>query len=98
MVADDYSFLNPGYDAEVVQSILDVFAAKKGGKINPIDYAYKFFASDAKADYSVDIKTELTYLIITPDLDVDAEIEKFVQSNAGLWQPVVDDLNAALAQ
>ena len=98
VVADDYSFLNPGYDAEVVQSILDVFAAKKGGKINPIDYAYKFFASDAKADYSVDIKTELTYLIITPDLDVDAEIEKFVQSNAGLWQPVVDDLNAALAQ
>ena len=46
----------------------------------------------------MDIKTELTYLIITPNLDVDAEIEKFVQSNAGLWQPVVDDLNAALAQ
>lgn len=95
-VADDYSFINPGYDANVVQSILDVFEAKKTGKINMIDYAYKFFASDAKADYSVDITTELTYLIITPDIDVDSEIEKFVSSNAGLWRPVVEDLNTEL--
>lgn len=96
VVPDDYSFLNPSFDPDVVQSIVNVFKAKQSGKIIPIDYNYKFFASDAKADYSVDIKTELTYLIITPDLDVDAEIEKFVQTNAGLWQPVVDDLNAAL--
>lgn len=96
VVADDYSFINPGFDASVVQSILNVFEAKKTGKINMIDYAYKFFASESKAEYSVDIKTELTYLIITADIDVPAEIERFVASNTGLWQPVVDDLNAEL--
>ena len=94
-LADDYSFINPGFDTAVVQSILDVFAAKRTGKMNRIDYNYKFFASDAKADYSVDIASELTYLIITKDIDVDAEIAKFVSDNQGVWQPVVDDLNAA---
>lgn len=93
IIADDYSFINPAYSPEVVQQILDVFAAKKGGVINNIDYDYKFFASPAKSEYSVDIKSELTYLIITPGIDVKAELESFIEGNKGLWQPVVDDLN-----
>ncbi len=97
-VADDYSFINPGYDKAVVQQILDVFAAKKAGKINAIDYAYKFFASDTKAEYSIDLANELTYLIITPSIDVDAEINSFVESNRGIWEPVVKDLDSAFVK
>lgn len=97
-VADDYSFINPGYEKEVVDQIMSVFAAKKQGKINTIDYAYKFFASDSKAEYSVDLANEITYLVITPDIDVQNEIDKFVEENRGIWEPVVNDLNAALLQ
>lgn len=95
VIADDYSFINPGYDERVVNQILAVFEAKKGGKINPIDYDYKFFAGDSKANYSIDIESELTYLIITPDTDAQMEIDKFVADNRGVWKPVVKDLNAA---
>ena len=28
---------------------------------------------------------------------VDAEWQKYIDENAGIWQPVVDDLNAAFA-
>lgn len=96
VIADDYSFINPGYDEAVVKQILSVFEAKKGGKINPIDYDYKFFASDSKASYSVDIESELTYLVITPDVDVQAEIDRFVEDNRGVWEPVAKELTAAL--
>ncbi|MCM1188051.1 MAG: extracellular solute-binding protein [bacterium] len=98
VVADDYSFINPAYDANVVQQILDVFEAKKGAEINYIDYDYKFFSSDAKAEYSVDIHSELTKLIITPGIDVDAELADFIKDTSGLWQPVVNDLNAAFVK
>ena len=36
-------------------------------------------------------------LIVTKDIDVDAEWQKFIDDNAGIWQPVVEDLNAVFA-
>ena len=98
VIADDYSFINPSYQKDVVEQIQAIFAAKKQGKINKIDYDYKFFTSDSKADYSVDIESEMTYLIIKSDVDIQQELDSFVEKNASIWQPVVDDLNEAFVQ
>lgn len=98
VIADDYSFINPSYQKDVVEQIQAIFAAKKQGKINKIDYDYKFFTSDSKADYSVDIESEMTYLIIKSDVDIQQEVDSFVEKNASIWQPVVDDLNEAFVQ
>ena len=81
-----------------MEQIQAIFAAKKQGKINKIDYDYKFFTSDSKADYSVDIESEMTYLIIKSDVDIQQELDSFVEKNASIWQPVVDDLNEAFVQ
>lgn len=95
ILADDFSFINPANDPLVIEQILACYAAKGDGVINPIDYDYRYFASDNKANYSMDFTTEITRLMITPDLDIDAEWDKFLETNKSIWQPVIDDLNAA---
>ena len=58
---------------------------------------YEFFSSDNKAAYSLKLPEEVARLIVSKGIDVDAEWQKYIDDNAGIWQPVVDDLNAAFA-
>ncbi|MDL2318099.1 hypothetical protein LJC74_03265 [Eubacteriales bacterium OttesenSCG-928-A19] len=95
ILADDFGFVSPSSDPRVVEQILACYAAKGEGVINPTDYDYAFFASDNKANFSMDFVNEITRLIITPDLDIDAEWSAYLETNKAMWQPVVDDLNAA---
>ena len=50
--------------------------------------------SDNKAAYSLDLSDEVAKLIMSKG-DIAAEWQAYIDSNAGIWQPVIDDLNAA---
>ncbi len=97
ILADDYSFINPSNDQDVVAQVKQMYATRKAGSIIPMDMDYEFFSSDNKAAYSLNLSDEVARLIVTRDIDVDAEWQKYIDDNAGIWQPVVDDLNAAFA-
>ncbi len=98
ILADDYSFINPSNDQDVVAQVKQMYATRKQGTIIPMDMDYEFFSSDNKAAYSLNLSDEVARLIVTRDIDVEAEWNKYIQDNAGIWQPVVDDLNAAFAK
>ena len=96
ILADDYSFINPANDPDVVAEVKEMYATRQSGNIIPLDQDYEFFSSESKANYSLNLSDEVTRLIISEGLDVEAEWKKFIDSNAAIWQPVIDDLNEAL--
>ena len=57
-----------------------------------------FFTSEAKSQYSVSIDDEIMRLILDSSVDIDTEWAKFIEDNRALWEPVVNDLNAAFAE
>lgn len=95
ILADDYSFINPTNDAQVIREVLDIYAAKQLGRIIPLDYAYETFASDAKAAYSIKLEDEFARVLIMKGADMAKEWNAMVEANKGIWQPVINDLNAA---
>lgn len=96
ILADDYSFINPANDPSIVAQVKEMYATRQSGKIIPLDQDYEFFSSDSKANYSLDLSDEVTKLIISKDTDIEAEWKNYIETNKGIWQPVIDDLNAAL--
>ena len=76
--------------------VKEMYATRQSGNIIPLDQDYEFFSSESKANYSLNLSDEVTRLIISEGLDVEAEWKKFIDSNAAIWQPVIDDLNEAL--
>ena len=96
ILADDYSFINPANDPDVVAEVKEMYATRQSGNIIPLDQDYEFFSSESKANYSLNLSDEVTRLIISEGLDVEAEWKKFIDSNKAIWQPVIDDLNEAL--
>ena len=95
ILADDYSFINPTNDPQVISDVQAMYAAKQSGKIIPLDYDYEFFASDAKAAYSIKLEDEFARVLIMKDTELEAQWNTMIETNKGLWQPVIDDLNAA---
>lgn len=98
VLADDYSFINPANDANIVAQVKDMYATRQKGRIIPLDYNYEFFASDNKSNYSLKLSDEVTLLIISKDADLEAEWKNYIEQNKGIWQPVIDDLNAAYSK
>ncbi len=98
ILADDYSFINPANDQQVVAEVLDMYATRQKGDIIMMDMDYEFFSSESKANFSLDVQDEFTRLVISKDIDIEAEWNKYIADNSALWQPVVDDLNAAFCK
>lgn len=98
ILADDYSFINPTNDPQVVKEVQGLYAAKQGGSIIPMDFDYEFFASDAKAAYSIKLEEEFARITIMKGADVEKEWNAMVETNKGIWEPVISDLNAAYAK
>jgi putative aldouronate transport system substrate-binding protein len=95
---DDFSFVNPTADFRVVNAVVDMYAAKAAqGDILRYDPDYNFFISDAKSAYSVDVVSEIVRIIMKQGADIDAEWAAFVKAQTGMFQPVLNELNAAFA-
>lgn len=94
ILADDYSFINPSNDKLVVEQVKEMYATRKQADIIRMDMDYEFFSSDNKAAYSLDLSDEIAKLIMSKG-DIATEWQAYIDSNAAIWQPVIDDLNAA---
>ena len=93
--ADDFLFINPTYDKEVViDPILSFYQFRTKGFIIPLDVDYEFFSSEAKANYSLSLKDEFAKLVIADADAVETEWQNYIDENQNIWQPVIDDLNA----
>lgn len=93
--ADDFLFINPTYDKEVViDPILSFYQFRTKGFIIPLDVDYEFFSSEAKANYSLSLKDEFAKLVIGDADAVETEWQNYIDENQNIWQPVIDDLNA----
>ena len=96
--ADDFGFINPSNDRKFVDPILRAYAVRDTGHINYMDVNYTFFSSDSKANFSVELKDEIAKLIMGKAEDLEANWKACIEENKPLWQPLVDDLNAAFVK
>ncbi len=100
VLPDDFSFVNPAYDDRIIENVVALYKEKtENGVLTPQDNDYNFFSSESKAEYSVDVVAEIIRLMLAGDeVDVDAAWNEFIESNRAIWEPVVNDLNAAFAR
>lgn len=94
ILADDYSFINPANDPEVIAEVNAMYAVRQTGNIIPLDYDYEFFSSDSKANFSLKMEDDVARLIITDPAQLESEYNSYIEQNKGIWEPVVEDLNA----
>lgn len=102
---DEFDLVNPTYSKAVLDNINAVYdfryqSAEKNG-YRAIDNKVNFLNTEAMRNYSVDIDSEITRIVCDDTIsmdDVEAQWATFIEQNAGLWQPVVNDLNAACAE
>lgn len=95
ILADDYSFINPANDPKVVEEVKAMYAVRQTGNIIPLDYDYEFFSSESKANYSLKMEDDVARLIITASDQLETAWKNYIEENKGIWQPVIDDLDAA---
>lgn len=99
VLADDFTFVDPTLDAYIRETVIALYKARaEHGAYMPLDVDYMFFTSEAKSQYSVSIDDEIMRLILDSSVDIDTEWAKFIEDNRALWEPVVNDLNAAFAE
>jgi putative aldouronate transport system substrate-binding protein len=99
---DEFSLVNPAEDQTVQKAVNAAYAARaasaaKNGFIK-LDYNVNFLGTQAKADYSVNILDEVVRIAVDDKITeegVAQEWSKFIENYRQIWQPVVDDLNAA---
>lgn len=95
ILADDYSFINPANDPAVVEEVNAMYAVRQTGNIIPLDYDYEFFSSESKANYSLNMGDDVARFIITEAEQLETSWNGYIEENRPIWQPVVDDLDAA---
>ena len=70
------------------------YAVKNEGFVIPYNYDFSFYSSDLKSVYSVDINAKITELMVDSTLDIETEWQNFIDTNEGMWKPLLDELNA----
>ena len=92
---DDYQL--SGYDDTkdplAVQWAKDAYAIRYEGTVWPLSLNYQTFAGESKSNYSVPVTDKITE-IVSGNLDVESAWSSFLDEYKGIWQPLLDDLNA----
>ena len=97
VLADDFSFVDPTVNPEILNAVATLYINKGAStKRLPFDAYASLFASDSKAQYSLDINSEIVRLVVTAGADVEAEWANFIETNRAMWEPVVNDMNAGI--
>lgn len=86
----DSTDLYPHATANVAKN----YEVKGEGVIIPYNYDYKYYNSDAKSVYSVDVASKIIELMVDSSLDIETEWQNFIDTNEGMWKPLLDELNA----
>ena len=66
---------------------------RNSGVIWPIEWNYNFFSGDSRANYSMPAGDKKTEIVVNNE-DVDSTWASFLEEYQGIWQPLLDDLNA----
>lgn len=99
ILPDDFSFADPTADPAVVDQVVNMYNVKKdNGDIQPYDYDFQFYSSDAKSNYSVATADEIVRIVMLPNADIDAEWAKFIDAQKGMVNPLLDELNSAFGK
>lgn len=88
-----YSGARSDMDQRAIDSALAVFDVKKAGHIIPYEKDYEIYSSPTKDVYSVDYQQKINELVVSDD-DIAAAWDAFLDENKGMWQPLLDELNA----
>jgi putative aldouronate transport system substrate-binding protein len=94
ILADDFGFADPTADARVIKAVSDMYALREKGDVLAFDPDFTYYTSDAKSNYSVAVADEVVRLIMQDNVDIDKEWAKFVEAQSGMWQPLLNELNA----
>jgi hypothetical protein len=89
-----YAFNAANEYPKSVESYLTNMDIKANGDVIRYDYDYWGYASEAKSQYSVDMRSKVVELVVDSTLDIEAEWAKFIADNEGMWKPLLDELNA----
>lgn len=102
ILPDEFSFINPTIDPVIKERVNKMYDIRcSSPDYIPLDLDYTYFASDAKANYSVDINGEINRIATDPNIsmdDVEKEWNTFIENYRGIWEPVVEDLNKAFGE
>lgn len=93
LLSDDFNFVSPAYPKWVQDSTLRSYEVKSGADVVPYNFDYRFFSSETKNVYSVDIVGAVTEVVIGTE-DVETMWNRFIENNSGMWKPLLDELNA----
>lgn len=94
--ADDFLFVNPTYDKKIIiDPIQNFYRFRPNGKVIPLDVDYEFFSSENKSRYSLALEDEFARLVIGDPDTLEQDWRDYIDSTQEIWQPVIDDLNAA---
>ena len=94
---DDLAYAKglPGRHAHEQESVLACYAVKiDKGIVFEKDDKVTALSTEAMKNYSCDIDAAVAE-IVSAKKDAASALEEFIENNKGLWQPVIDDLNAA---
>lgn len=95
ILADDFGFVDPTIDAEAREMVAAQYAFRgTSPDVLYPDADYDFYVSDAKDQYSLNVRDAAIQAILTEDGDVAAVWQKFIDDNRPLWEPLLNELNA----
>ena len=66
---------------------------KGEAEVLPISFNYKFFTGESKNVFSVDVAAAITNIVVGND-DIETTWQKFIDDNRGMWEPLMNDMNA----
>ena len=101
--ADDFSIINPSFLAKATAKQKEQYVEKSGlinGSLAELDFRYIFYTSDAKTRLG---SIQAAYVddyanLITKEGDLRANWEAWCADKMGMVQPVLDEMNALLAE
>lgn len=80
-------------DIEIVERVRKMYELRNAGVVYSTPDEYTNFTGESKANYSVPTTSKISEIVVN-NLDVESTWEAFKEEYRGLWQPLVDDLNA----
>ena len=81
----------------ILNNTIKLFQNKSASTVRlPFDPYATLFSSDSKAQYSLKISDEVIREVVTEGIDIDTEWNNYIETNRGMWEPVVNDMNASI--
>lgn len=93
ILSDDFNFVSPAYPTWVQDSCMNCYNVKGEAEVLPISFNYKFFTGESKNVFSVDVNAAITEIVLG-NQDIETAWNKFIDDNRGMWEPLMNDMNA----